>query len=35
MLARRMTVRVTGQPEHVVQCFVHGYTNLPVTISQH
>ncbi|MBU6166709.1 MAG: cytochrome P450 [Alphaproteobacteria bacterium] len=35
MLERRMTVRVTGQPEHVVQCFVHGYTNLPVTIERH
>jgi cytochrome P450 len=35
MLARRMTVAVTGTPEHVAQCFVHGYRSLPVTIGRH
>jgi cytochrome P450 len=35
MLKRRMTVRVTGAPEQVAQCFVHGYAKLPVTIDRH
>lgn len=35
MLARRMTVRVTGAPDYVAQCFVHGYKHLPVTIERH
>ena len=35
MLARRMTVKVTGTPEYVPQSFVHGYKRLPVTISRH
>ena len=32
MIKRRMTVEVTGEPAYVAQCFVHGYTRLPVTI---
>ena len=32
MIKRRMTVEVTGEPTYVAQCFVHGYTRLPVTI---
>ena len=32
MAARRWQVKVTGEPEYVAQCFVHGYTKLPVTI---
>ncbi len=35
MLKRRMTVRVTGDPEYVAQCFVHGYKKLPVVIDRH
>jgi cytochrome P450 len=35
MLKRRMTVRVTGQPDYVAQCFVHGYRTLPVSIDRH
>jgi cytochrome P450 len=35
MLKRRMTVRITGEPEGVAQCFVHGYARLPVTIDRH
>ena len=35
MLKRRMTVKVTGTPELAAQCFVHGYTRLPVMISTH
>nr|WP_310523448.1 cytochrome P450 [Polymorphobacter sp.] len=35
MLKRRMTVRVTGQPEYVAQSFVHGYKKLPVIIEKH
>ncbi|QXQ05219.1 cytochrome P450 [Sphingosinicellaceae bacterium] len=34
MVARRWRVRVTGTPEYVAQCFVHGYTKLPVTIER-
>ena len=34
MAARRWRVRVTGTPEYVPQCFVHGYTRLPVTIER-
>ena len=34
MVARRWRVRVTGEPEYVAQCFVHGYTKLPVTIER-
>ncbi len=35
MLKRRMTVEVTGAPEYVAQCFVHGYKSLPVVIHKH
>ena len=35
MLKRRMTVRVTGEPEYVAQSFVHGYRRLPVVIDRH
>ncbi|PZN95028.1 MAG: cytochrome P450 [Alphaproteobacteria bacterium] len=35
MLKRRMTVRVTGEPEYVAQSFVHGYKKLPVVIERH
>jgi cytochrome P450 len=35
MLKRRMTVRITGEPEGIAQCFVHGYAKLPVTIDRH
>ena len=35
MLKRRMTVRVSGEPEHLAQSFTHGYHRLPVTIEQH
>ncbi len=35
MLKRRMTVRVTGEPEYVAQAFVHGYRQLPVVIERH
>jgi cytochrome P450 len=35
MLKRRMTVEVTGAPEYVAQCFVHGYKSLPVVIRKH
>ncbi len=35
MLKRRMTARVTGDPDYVAQAFVHGYSRLPVTIERH
>ena len=35
MLKRRMTPHVTGEPEQVAQCFVHGYSKLPVVIDRH
>jgi cytochrome P450 len=35
LLKRRMTVRVTGTPDHIAQAFVHGYSRLPVTIERH
>ena len=35
MLKRRMTVAVTGAPDCVSQCFVHGYKHLPVVIRKH
>jgi cytochrome P450 len=35
MLKRKMTVRVTGEPEYVAQSFVHGYKKLPVVIARH
>ena len=35
MLKRNMTVKVTGEVEHVPQSFVHGYKDLPVTIRRH
>ncbi|WP_426164456.1 cytochrome P450 [Sandarakinorhabdus sp. DWP1-3-1] len=35
MLKRKMTVRVTGEPEYVAQSFVHGYKKLPVVIERH
>jgi cytochrome P450 len=35
MLKRKMTVRVTGEPEYVAQSFVHGYKKLPVVIDRH
>jgi cytochrome P450 len=34
MLARRMTVQVAGAPDHVAQCFTHGYATLPVRITR-
>jgi cytochrome P450 len=35
MLKRRMTVRITGEPEYVPQSFVHGFRKLPVVIDRH
>lgn len=35
MAARRMRVNVTGAPERVSACFVHGYRKLPVEISKY
>ncbi|WP_374147114.1 cytochrome P450 [Sphingomonas sp. 28-63-12] len=35
MAKRRMRVNVTGEPERVAACFVHGYRKLPVTISKY
>jgi cytochrome P450 len=35
LLKRRMTVRVTGEPDHIAQAFVHGYAKLPVVIDRH
>ncbi|QNE33136.1 cytochrome P450 [Sphingomonas sp. NBWT7] len=35
MAARRMRVNVTGAPERVAACFVHGYRRLPVTLSKY
>ena len=32
MAKRRMTVEVTGEPEHIAQCFVHGYSRVPVKL---
>jgi cytochrome P450 len=34
MLARKMTVEVTGTPEYVPQSFVHGYRKLPVRVTR-
>ncbi len=34
MLARGMTVTMTGDPEYVAQSFVHGYRKLPVRIDR-
>jgi cytochrome P450 len=34
MLARKMTVEVTGAPEYVPQAFVHGYRKLPVRVKR-
>lgn len=35
MARRRMRVTVTGAPERVAACFVHGYRKLPVEISRY
>ena len=35
MAKRRMRVNVTGEPERVAACFVHGYRKLPVEISRY
>ncbi len=35
MLARRMTVRMVGEPDYAAQAFVHGYNRLPVVIERH
>jgi cytochrome P450 len=35
MLKRQMTVRITGEPEGIAQCFVHGYSKMPVVIDRH
>ena len=35
MAKRRMRVNVTGTPERVAACFVHGYRKLPVEISRY
>jgi cytochrome P450 len=35
MAARRMRVTVTGQPERVHACFVHGFRALPVQIAKY
>jgi cytochrome P450 len=35
MLKRKMTVRITGEPEYVPQSFVHGFRKLPVVIDRH
>ena len=35
MARRRMRVNVTGAPERVAACFVHGYRALPVEISHY
>ncbi len=35
MAKRRMRVNVTGAPERVAACFVHGYRKLPVEISKY
>jgi cytochrome P450 len=35
MLKRKMTVRITGEPEYVPQSFVHGFRRLPVVIDRH
>ncbi len=34
MLARKMTVEVTGAPDYVPQSFVHGYRKLPVRVKR-
>src|SRR3546814_17418198 len=34
MAARRMRVKVTGEPERVHACFVHGFRALPVQIEK-
>ncbi|MGL4542116.1 MAG: cytochrome P450, partial [Polymorphobacter sp.] len=33
MIKRRMTVTVTGALMRTAQCFVHGFTHLPVTVT--
>ena len=35
MAARRMRVRVLGEPERTAACFVHGYRSLPVEIERY
>ena len=35
MAARRMRVKVTGEPERVHACFVHGFRALPVQIEKY
>ena len=35
MAARRMRVTVTGEPERVHACFVHGFRALPVQIEKY
>ncbi|WBH17335.1 cytochrome P450 [Sphingomonas radiodurans] len=35
MAKRRMRVNVTGEPERVAACFVHGYRKLPVQLSKY
>ncbi|MBY0300995.1 cytochrome P450 [Sphingomonas ginsenosidimutans] len=35
MAKRRMRVNVTGAPDRVAACFVHGYRHLPVEISRY
>lgn len=35
MAKRRMRVNVTGAPERVAACFVHGYRRLPVELSKY
>ena len=34
MIKRGMTVRMTGTPERVAQCFVHGFKSMPVVIDR-
>ena len=34
MIKRGMTVRMTGTPERVAQCFVHGFKSMPVVIER-
>jgi len=35
MAKRRLRVNVTGAPERVAACFVHGYKKLPVELSRY
>ena len=34
MIKRGMTVRMTGTPERVAQCFVHGFKSMPVVVDR-